>query len=220
MGKWPFVHAHACELLFLRGYRDFYVNACVRSEIPLSVYPLQFPGEIRGETNDPLVFCTARRQKNTPGQSEPWKSALERCKCFFPFEEEKESAESVVATTDFTPTLRSNYPENTLFFLLALDGPDGLKLSLDGLKSSECERMPASDLIDIPVYHSLVPLHEQASPSESKLLLKALRISDLNLLPILPKNDRIARFYNFPVDSLIKITRDDGSLALRVVKDI
>ncbi len=62
--------------------------------------------------------------------------------------------------------------------------------------------------------HTLVPKHELATPKEIRELLKT---APRNKLPVIFKNDPMCKFYNFPVDSILRITRKNGFIAYRMV---
>ena len=63
--------------------------------------------------------------------------------------------------------------------------------------------------------HVLVPQHILLSSSESSELKDKYGV---NNFPYILKNDPVCRFYNFPVDSIIKIIRKNNDIVYRIVK--
>lgn len=65
--------------------------------------------------------------------------------------------------------------------------------------------------------HVLVPRHERCAPGELERMC-AIHHTSPELLPVLLTTDPVCRWYDFPVGSMIKITRASGEIAYRVVK--
>jgi DNA-directed RNA polymerase I, II, and III subunit RPABC1 len=62
--------------------------------------------------------------------------------------------------------------------------------------------------------HRLVPEHVNLSPAETLIFKKKYGIK----LPVIKRTDAISRFYNYKPGDVIKITRNDGIVAYRIVK--
>lgn len=72
------------------------------------------------------------------------------------------------------------------------------------------------DLQINPTKHILVPKHELLDKVSSNKIKS--QTNDGKDLPNILKSDVIARYYNYKHGQVIKITRADGSIALRIVK--
>jgi len=70
------------------------------------------------------------------------------------------------------------------------------------------------DLMYNPTTNRFVPKHELTSEKEAKEIREK---TDGNI-PILLKNDIIARFYDFRRKDIIRVTRADGYISYRIVK--
>ena len=62
-----------------------------------------------------------------------------------------------------------------------------------------------------PTKHTLVPQHTQITEEDIKSLLEKYSLKNKNQLPIILKTDPIARYYNFKIGDVIKITGSLGS---------
>ena len=72
----------------------------------------------------------------------------------------------------------------------------------------EIELIPSEFLIRNPTKHYFYRPHRILSEEEKKLFLQKF---DKDKLAMLPKNNRIPKYFNFPVGSIIEITRCMGS---------
>jgi len=57
--------------------------------------------------------------------------------------------------------------------------------------------------------HKLVPRHRLASPEETQAILRKFRVTR-EQLPRIPVTDPVIKYYGFPCDSLVIITRNFG----------
>ena len=63
--------------------------------------------------------------------------------------------------------------------------------------------------------HVLVPKHDQLTPEEHTEFKKKY---NPKIFPVLLKTDAVCRFYNFPLNSFVKIIHRDGGVSYRYVQ--
>lgn len=65
-----------------------------------------------------------------------------------------------------------------------------------------------------PTKNILVPLHERLEDEQADIYREKYGSN----LPVIKTTDKIARFYNFNLGDIIKITRNNGYIAFRIVQ--
>lgn len=90
------------------------------------------------------------------------------------------------------------------------------------LLDNNVEFFETSQLVQNITKHQLVPQHSKLSVDEVRHLLKSVRCA-LSQLPKILRSDPVVRYYDFPVDSVVRIERKSGrqpsANAYRVVID-
>jgi DNA-directed RNA polymerase subunit H (RpoH/RPB5) len=84
--------------------------------------------------------------------------------------------------------------------------------SREELKSNNVEIFTAMDVFKNRTTHKLVPKHEVVSdPVEIERLMRAQDIDSLKKYPVYKTTDRVVRYYNWPVGTLVRIYRTFGA---------
>ena len=110
--------------------------------------------------------------------------------------------------------------ENTQVIVCAFSRPTYMAKQV--LLDNNVEFFETSHLLQNITKHSLVPQHSKLSAKEVQQLLSGVRCA-LSQLPKILRSDPVVRYYDFPVDSVIRIARKSGrqpkTYAYRVVID-
>jgi DNA-directed RNA polymerase subunit H (RpoH/RPB5) len=75
------------------------------------------------------------------------------------------------------------------------------------------------DLTYNPIYHVDVPRHELIPPDQVPQLLNEMKVS-ISLLPLMKQDEPIAKYYGWPVGSVIRIYRNDDYISILSPKSI
>lgn len=88
----------------------------------------------------------------------------------------------------------------------------------------EVEFFPWKYLVRNPTRHYLYTPHRALSDKEKLFIMKSKYHAKKDQIPILCRDDRICQYFNFPVDTLVEITRCYGSVGpyktYRIVQNI
>lgn len=110
-------------------------------------------------------------------------------------------------------TLLETYPGKT-FILVLSDPPSSIILTkltaIDkalSLSSSALQIFYTKELMYNPLNHTLVPLHEKLTPAESKEVQESYMIKHKSQMPVISRNDIIARWLGLNTGDITRITR-------------